>query len=435
MDEFSLEKMSDNIHYGKTKDYFKEVLSSYHNGNYRSAVVMLWSVAVCDIIYKLQSLIDLYDDASAKAILEELSKIQENDQKSAAWELKLIEDVNDRTHLLDSSEYENLRYLQKQRHLSAHPVLNRERELHSPNKETVRSLLRNTLTDVLTKPPFYTQHILKELLDDIAESREILNKRIKVKKYVNSRYFSRTTPPVELNIFRSLWKFVFRIENEQCEKNRLINLHVLEVIAARNKAALLATIQGDVDFYSNVASAGTALQYLLFFLAENHELFPALSVAARLKVEHYIENDPIGKTVGWFIKESIFAHGDDLQVWIKNDRPVFTPSQFDYILQLSDSDEWQEKFCMIAATYYGVSTSYDQADSRFQVAIPQYIKLFNQEAIKYLAAQIEQNSQCHDRGNARHDYAIIKTRIDELFGEEFDYTDYYWFSRKLGLAD
>lgn len=435
MDEFSLEKMSDSIHYGKTKEYFKEVLSSYHNGNYRSAVVMLWSVAVCDIVYKLQSLIDLYDDASAKAILGELSKKQEQEQNSAAWELKLIDDVNSNTHLLDSSEYENLRYLQKQRHLSAHPVLNRERELHSPNKETVRSLLRNTLTDVLTKPPFYTQHILQELLADISESSEILNNRAKVKKYVVSRYFDRTTPSVELNIFRSLWKIVFRVENEQCEKNRLINLHVLEVVTDRNKASLLDAIKGDVDFFSNVASTGSPLQYLIFFLSDNHELFPALSAGARLKIEHYIANDDIGKTVGWFIKENIFKHGDDVQEWIKKDKPVFVPNQFDYVLQLSDSDEWQEKFCMIVSTYYGASLSFDQADSRFQVAIPQYINLFNKKAIKYLAGQIEGNSQCHDRSRARHDYAIIKTRIDELFGNEFDYEEYTWFSRKLGLAD
>lgn len=275
MDEFSLEKMSDSIHYGKTKEYFREVLSSYHNGNYRSAVVMLWSVAICDIVYKLQNLIDLYDDASAKAILDEVSRIQDVDQKSAAWELKLIDEVNDKTNLLDSSEYENLRYLQKQRHLSAHPVLNRERELHSPNHETVRALIRNTLTDVLTKPPFYTQHILQELLDDISESREILNTRSKVKKYVVNRYFDRTTEQVELNIFRSLWKIVFRIENEQCENNRLINLHVLEVIASRNKASLPATIRGDVDFFSNLASTGSPLQYFIFFLSQNHELFPS----------------------------------------------------------------------------------------------------------------------------------------------------------------
>lgn len=175
MQEFSLEGIAEQIHYGKTKGYFEEVLSSYNNGNYRSTVVMLWSVAICDIIYKLQSLIDLYDDPSAKEILREVTAIQDQDYKSSAWEIKLLDDVHEKTNLLDSSEYEDLRYLQKQRHLSAHPVLNSERELHSPNKETVRSLLRNTLEGLLVKPPFYTQRIMKELLEDIAESADVLN--------------------------------------------------------------------------------------------------------------------------------------------------------------------------------------------------------------------------------------------------------------------
>jgi hypothetical protein len=436
MQEFSLEKVSEKIHYGKTQTYFKEVLSSYHNENYRSAVVMLWSVAVCDIVFKLQSLIDLYNDASAKEILEDVSVIQRNDPKSSAWELKLIDDVNDKTHLLDTLEYENLRYLQKQRHLSAHPVLNKERELLSPNKETVRSLIRNTLDDLLTKPPFYTQHILDELLADIAESSVILNNREKVRKYVESRYFSRTTQPVELNIFRSLWKIVFKLENEQCNKNRLINLQVLEVIAEKNKAALPKEIQGDIDFYSNAANSGEPILYLTFFLSKNHELFPILNEAAQLKVEHCIVDNDVGKTVGWFVKESLEKHLEDIEEWIKSDKtPVFTPSQFDILLQISDSEEWQEKFCNVVSTYYGSSTSFDQADSRFQVAIPKFIKLFNTDAIKDLAQKIENNGQCHDRGRARHDYTIIKERIDELFGDTFSYQDYIWFSRKLGLDD
>ena len=199
MQEFSLERITENIHYAKTKGYFQEVLSSYNNGNYRSSVVMLWSVAICDIVYKLQHLVDLYDDAAAKEILQEVTAIQDADHKSSAWELKLLDDVHDKTYLLDSSEYEDLRYLQKQRHLSAHPVLNSDRELHSPNKETVRSLLRNTLEGLLVKPPIYTQRIMRELLEDISESSDVLNSREKVKKYIESRYLSRTKPTVEIN--------------------------------------------------------------------------------------------------------------------------------------------------------------------------------------------------------------------------------------------
>lgn len=51
MPGFSLEGFADDIVAVKTKEYFNEVLSSYQNGNYRSSIVMLWSVAVCDELY------------------------------------------------------------------------------------------------------------------------------------------------------------------------------------------------------------------------------------------------------------------------------------------------------------------------------------------------------------------------------------------------
>jgi hypothetical protein len=37
---------------------------------------MLWSVVVCDLLFKLQNLVDLYSDDRAKAILAEVSKLQ-----------------------------------------------------------------------------------------------------------------------------------------------------------------------------------------------------------------------------------------------------------------------------------------------------------------------------------------------------------------------
>jgi len=311
MPEYSLDKITERIHYGKTKAYFNEVLSSYHNGNYRSAVVMLWSVAVCDIVYKLQSLIDLYDDPSAKSILSEVAAIQEADPKSASWELTLIDKVHANTYLLDTAQYENLRYLQKQRHLSAHPVLNLERELHTPSKETVRALLRNTLEDLLAKPPLYTQKIMKELLADIAEASPALNTRSKTKKYVESKYLSRTTPEVELNIFRSLWKLVFKLNNDACSKNRPINLHTLELLAERNKLLIPDAINGDKDYFSNIASNGVPLAFLIYFLAMNRDWYDLLNEDAKLKISHSIETDLVGKVMGWFIKDSLDAHADD----------------------------------------------------------------------------------------------------------------------------
>ena len=259
--EFSLENLSEKIHYGKTKDYFQEVLSSYHNGNSRSAVVMLWSVAVCDIVYKLQYLVDLYQDEKAEKILDRIKKSQKDNPKSPSWEFELIQDTHEDTNLLDHSEYANLVYLQQQRHLSAHPILDSDRQLHTPNKETVRALIRNTLEDLLIKPPFYTKEIIKELLEDIAEAAPALNTRQKVKRYRESRYLSKFKPEVELSIYRSLWKLVFKLEDENCTKNRAINFHTLEVIGNRKPESILNQIKGEKDYYSNVSSIPLTLDY------------------------------------------------------------------------------------------------------------------------------------------------------------------------------
>ncbi len=52
---------SEDIYFAKTKEYFSEVISNYASGNYRSAVVMLYSVAICDLLFKLKELCDMYN--------------------------------------------------------------------------------------------------------------------------------------------------------------------------------------------------------------------------------------------------------------------------------------------------------------------------------------------------------------------------------------
>ena len=39
---------AENIYFPQIKEYYREIVSSYDNGNYRSAMVMLYSTIVCD---------------------------------------------------------------------------------------------------------------------------------------------------------------------------------------------------------------------------------------------------------------------------------------------------------------------------------------------------------------------------------------------------
>jgi len=88
--DLSIYELEQNIYNSDTKQNFKEVLSSYNNSNYRSAIVMLYSVAITDILYKLTELKDVYSDTRAIQILKILNDKRSINPNSADWELELI---------------------------------------------------------------------------------------------------------------------------------------------------------------------------------------------------------------------------------------------------------------------------------------------------------------------------------------------------------
>ena len=51
------------------RSYFSEVISCYENHNYRAAILVLYTVILYDLTYKLEELRDEYEDSNAKQLL------------------------------------------------------------------------------------------------------------------------------------------------------------------------------------------------------------------------------------------------------------------------------------------------------------------------------------------------------------------------------
>ena len=79
---------SEEIYFKKMREYFKEVVSSYSNENYRSAIVMLYSISICDILFKLQELKDMYNDFMVSKILKKVEDLRNNKDclSKSKWE-------------------------------------------------------------------------------------------------------------------------------------------------------------------------------------------------------------------------------------------------------------------------------------------------------------------------------------------------------------
>lgn len=103
----------------------------------------------------------------------------------------MIKSIRERTNLLEIIEFENLDRLQKVRHLCAHPIYDRDFQLYVPNKETVRSFIRNTLEGILIKPPLFSKKVFEELIEDLALNKDFLLLKRNLNRYLNSKYLSK----------------------------------------------------------------------------------------------------------------------------------------------------------------------------------------------------------------------------------------------------
>lgn len=165
---------------------------------------MLWTVVVCDLVYKLQTLRDMHGDAGAKSLLTDVEAKQKANPTSHDWEVYLLDEVFSRTNLLEPGEHVQLQGLQKLRHLSAHPVLTGTDLLFHPTKEAVRAQIRTALEAVLLKPPLFSKRIVTALVMDVATNKALLISKSTLKSFLDARYFPNMAAPVELELFRAL---------------------------------------------------------------------------------------------------------------------------------------------------------------------------------------------------------------------------------------
>lgn len=415
LDQYSIEQRATEIFDTRTKEYFSEVLSCYGAGNYRSAVVMLWSVAVCDLLFKLQNLVDLHVDEKAKAILAEIGNLQRENERSPIWETKLVELVAEQTQLLDIAERENLLHLQRQRHLAAHPIITANFQLHRPNRETARALIRNTLDGLLAKAPILSKQIIGELVEDLEQASGILIDDRKLKAYLESKYFSRFNPESEKAVFKALWKFVFRLIDDRCEKNRIINYSALRLLFSRNPPQFRTVVEADKDYFSAIATEGAPVVYLIHFLAREPTLYAALADHAKTTILHTSETDASARCLAWFVAENLEEHANRLGAWFDEDRFVSVDrSTWDAMGEISDSEEWDKQLRRLANRYYASSGNYATADERFSDAIQPLISEYDIEDCRDLMQRVEANDQAWGRRLSCRDHRNVHARATSL---------------------
>lgn len=424
MSAFSIDLAADRIVEPRTRAYFEEVSRSYANECFRSSLVMLWTVVVCDLVYKLQTLRDLHNDTAAGKLLDDVEKKRGANPNSPDWEIYLLEEISKRTKMLETSEFVQLQNLQKLRHLSAHPVLTAADLLFRPTKEDVRAQIRMALEAVLLKPALFSKRVIDTLVEDIAANRALLISREKLKAYLEARYLPNMPLAIELELFRVLWKFCFRLNNADTEANRSINSDALAILFNRDPVAVRAMIGAERAVFSNVGPDAEPLDALVAFLADHGELFGLLDPAAQILVDGRLEADINNRARGRFKSPDMAAHLDALLAEDHRELAKLDEAVWSELLADAVGEGQADGAVRLAIKAYTKSRSYDAADARFGQFVEPALPHFTTVTMTELLTGIEDNGQTYGRGRATLDHRQIGDVAEALGVDTAEFTEF-----------
>lgn len=237
---FILEKEILNVKNTRIKSLLEEVLSSYYQGNYRSAIVVNYTAVIMDLLDKVSDLSNIYQDPSAKKISEKIKRYREEHNKSPKWEWDLIEQISNDTELIDAYELIDLDFVRTQRNYAAHPIVKHDDDewsMKEITKETCSDVIRKSYEIVFLKQPILSKKIIMDIL-------EFANKTINspgmtdenFELVLSEKYLKYLPNDVKNRLIKTLYKFIFTLgyDNEHGNSYRWSNVKLLIILLKKD---------------------------------------------------------------------------------------------------------------------------------------------------------------------------------------------------------
>ena len=412
---------AENIYFPQIKEYFREIVSSYDNGNYRSAMVMLYSTIVCDLLLKLKELSDVYSDEKAEKILNDIDKKRKG-SNSSEWEHTLIDKVWKETEILTDESYMIIDNIYKLRNFSAHPALNEDYELISPSPEMTVAYIKKALEDIFVRPSVFAQNIVNRMSDDIASKKDIYWKDTDAfQSFLNRVYFERMSEKMANQVFKAFWKFTFvKSEEDIYDDNRNINRTTLEFMMEYYGDLIVNYIKDNPNYF-HVEQNSKCLTQVCVFLAFYPKVFNSLDRETQYQIENYDENNI--DMVKWFLIGDLEKHINTYKS--PTDRlPSILLRAFKKVCKMQAQPQLFNKLII---KHYSMSDSYTSARYRFDYVLSNYLSDYSVDDFVEIIKSINSNNQIYGYGWQQERNDKLLKYAKPVLPETFDFSDYPHF--------
>lgn len=184
---FDFENAIKQVKSKRIQKYLEEVISTYNNCEYRSCIVMLYATTFADALDKIRTMSEVYQNEKAEKFLEKYNKGRNDNRSYSALEREVKEFIVN-SGLINDIEEKQWEHLKDYRDYCAHPVVERDYGLISPNEEQVRMHIRNMFEALFLKDAILTDNkVFEEFLIRIEDFYD-RNQLDGLDEYVNTRY-------------------------------------------------------------------------------------------------------------------------------------------------------------------------------------------------------------------------------------------------------
>ena len=399
------------IYNPKTKVYFEEVLSSYNNKNYRSSIVMLYSVVMYDIVAKLKELSEIYNQDWASKVLKEINKLRTDNPKSPDWERVLIDKISNQNDFLNLSIIEAINHLKEIRNQCAHPAIDNNDELFTPSRYEADALLNRMLNEILTIPAMFTGKITDYITEQISKIAGYSDFKWKDQTQLSksfNKYFTRMNDKVFTKVFKDMWKITFFTSNEDCDKNRFANLIFIDIMLSERHTLLIGVIENEKEFFNKISSDPKINKYLSILIYRNNYILSLLDDTTKTLIKNSKYDMPDVELYAWFAFDSMEEYLDNL--CSKKELHVFSDIIIDNYKHDPKFNNYKDYYKKKLIDIYLNSNDFNSADRNFR----EFIYAIKDDLTKEDVINIIEKSENNDQLTRRYSYML-----NDIRGEKF----------------
>jgi hypothetical protein len=428
-----------------TRSSLKEVIYNIKAENYRSAIVVLYTTLLYDILKQLENLRDYYDNNVARDILIDVFRKKSADPTSPRWESELLTELKKR-NFISHTEVEDLKSIQTLRNYGAHPIIEDD---DSKVEVSIRPIKRFEILDaqekanriIFSRQLGLGQSYITEIINYALET--INNAPKSFEQHFSDKYLKKLKKTTYRNLFRVFFKALIFSDDEDAIENRQNLVIILKTMFyfnseycteffRENNFEMLSIIPNDIKRKNLEQIEKSKIHSLITFLKYCPKLFDILpdekkNIIINSCKDMYLDKDPIKNNIssvrsdqrrlfkekGRFISSTLFYFDDKEEYFnilkeIRNNVSRYNNGHtvFDYVDYL-DREDFKlmifqcEYFDMMVdlkefvKDYISDCCTYDGATRNIKILTNLNFQ-FSEEDLKDILAKLNVNNQYYE---------------------------------------